>query len=193
LDTVFYLHGFHSSDQSHKAIITRDWCNKHYPKLRVEVPLLPNTPDHCLRFLDDYIPERCNPLGDKIAFIGSSMGGFLANYLAERYGCAAVLINPAVYPHRLLMDFLGPQVNPYTGVEFSLDETMVASLESLLVTRMQRPERRMVLLQTNDEVLDYREAESYYASSNLLIEQGGDHSFQRYERHLPAIARFLEF
>jgi len=47
-------------------------------------------------------------------------------------------------------------------------------------------------LQTGDEVLDYQQAEEKYAQCALTIEQGGDHSFQHYERHLPAIIDFLE-
>ena len=48
-----------------------------------------------------------------------------------------------------------------------------------------------MLLQTGDEVLDYRLAESRYSGCRMTIEQGGDHSFQHFERPLPAIIEFL--
>ena len=40
-------------------------------------------------------------------FIGSSLGGFYATYLAERHGLKAVLINPAIDPHVGLRAYLG--------------------------------------------------------------------------------------
>ena len=65
-------------------------------------------------------------------------------------------------------------------------------LQALIVDPMTRPQQRMVLLQTGDETLDYREAADYYAASICHVEQGGDHSFCHFEKWLPAIARFLE-
>jgi predicted esterase YcpF (UPF0227 family) len=65
-------------------------------------------------------------------------------------------------------------------------------LESINVDKMKSPKDTWVLLQTKDEVLDYRQAESKYQKCNLTIEQGGNHSFQDYEQHLPAIIKFLQ-
>ncbi|MDG2079035.1 MAG: YqiA/YcfP family alpha/beta fold hydrolase, partial [Pseudomonadales bacterium] len=62
----------------------------------------------------------------------------------------------------------------------------------LMVDPMTRPQQRMVLLQTGDETLDYREAADYYAGSVCHVEHGGDHSFRHFEKWLPAIAQFLE-
>jgi len=64
-------------------------------------------------------------------------------------------------------------------------------IKALDTTELKEPNRYKVMLQTDDETLDYRLAESKYAKSNLLIEEGGDHSFVGYENHLPAIAEFL--
>ena len=49
----------------------------------------------------------------------------------------------------------------------------------------------MVLLQTADAVLDYRDAQMRYQGSTVVIEEGGDHSFMHYEQHLPDIYQFL--
>ena len=123
--------------------------------------------------------------------MGSSMGGFFANHFAERYQCKAVLINPVVFPHIMLKAHLGPHRNPYTGVEYLLEESMIAPLEQNLVEDMQHPEHRFVMLQTGDEVLDYRDAESFYAASQLHVVEGGDHSFVDYEHWIPRIASFF--
>lgn len=124
--------------------------------------------------------------------IGSSMGGFFANYIAERYGCRAVLVNPAVQPHRLLAAYLGEQRNPYTGEICTLTAQHMVELRDLVVSSMAHPERRMVLLETGDQTLDYREAEAFYRASHCHVEPGGDHSFSRYAAWLPRIAEFLQ-
>ncbi len=48
----------------------------------------------------------------------------------------------------------------------------------------------MVLLQSGDEVLDYRLAEQKYADTELIIDQGGDHSFEGFENHCESIVQF---
>ena len=101
------------------------------------------------------------------------------------------MINPAVYPHKLLEKYIGLQQSPYTGEQFEFREEYLQQLQDSLVTEMVKPELRMVLLQTGDETLDYHQAETYYSQSNCIVEPGGNHSFINYPRHLPAIANFL--
>ena len=119
------------------------------------------------------------------------MGGFLSTYLVEKYGGKAVLINPAVRPFDLLKDTLGEHLNPYTNKRFTLQERHIQQLHDLNVNSLKRASNYWVMLQTADETLDYRQAELKYADSKLTIEQGGDHSFQGYQKHLPEIFEFL--
>ena len=55
-----------------------------------------------------------------LAFVGSSLGGFYATWLAERYDAKAVMINPSVRPFTDLERYLGPQRNLYTGEAYEL-------------------------------------------------------------------------
>ena len=52
-----------------------------------------------------------------LALIGSSLGGYYATWVAERLGCRAVLLNPAIDPARDLQAHIGRQ-----SVFFSDDE-----------------------------------------------------------------------
>jgi predicted esterase YcpF (UPF0227 family) len=61
------------------------------------VPALPHRPAQAMALLREAV-ER-NP---DAALIGSSLGGYYATWLAERYKLRAVLVNPAVRPYELL-------------------------------------------------------------------------------------------
>ncbi len=130
-------------------------------------------------------------LGEQVGFIGSSMGGFYATALAEKYCCRAVLVNPAVAPWQGRDYLLGDQQNYHTGEVHHIEQQHLDELRKFDVAMISDPLRFMVLLQSGDEVLDYRMAAARYAACRLLVEQGGDHSFQGYGHHLPAIISFL--
>ena len=98
-----------------------------------------------------------------------------------------MLINPAVRPYELLQGFIGTHENPYSKEKFEIVESDIGVIQALEAASIKEPNSYKVLLQTEDETLDYRLAEEKYAE----IEEGGDHSFVGYENHLPAIAEFL--
>ena len=56
-----------------------------------------------------------------LTLVGSSLGGFYATVMAERLGCRAALLNPAVHPHtHFAQATSAPQKNLYTGEAFEL-------------------------------------------------------------------------
>ena len=119
------------------------------------------------------------------------MGGFYASHLTEALDLPSAMINPAVAPAQLINKHLGPQVNPYTGVEFTITEADVEDCRQLDLPVDRVCERSLVLVETGDETLDYRQALAHYEGVFTLVEQGGDHRCQSYERHLPLILEFL--
>ena len=76
---------------------------------------------------------------DALTFIGSSLGGYYATYLAERYGARAVLINPAMRPVRRPAPCRGAQTNMYTGETFEVTQAHFDELRALAVARITRP------------------------------------------------------
>lgn len=184
---IVYLHGFNSSPQSTKARQTADWLAQHAPQHQFQCPELAPYPGDAREQIDTLV---CN--ADDVWLIGSSLGGFYATWLAERYDLPAVLINPSVHPYKTLRDYLGPNRNLYTDVPWEFRTEHIDELEALRVEPLQRPQNFMVLVQTGDEVLDYREAERKYARGCLIVEEGGDHSFRDYPRQLPAMLAFFE-
>jgi predicted esterase YcpF (UPF0227 family) len=124
--------------------------------------------------------------------VGSSLGGYYATYLAEKHDLRAILINPAVVPHETLARSVGMQTNVYTGETFEFTPEHLAELEQLNVLQFSRPERFWLLVETGDEVLDYRQAVQKYAGARQTVIEGGDHSFQHFPDYLDAIVEFAE-
>lgn len=193
MPTLIYLHGFLSSPQSAKATLTRDYLLREQLPIEFSVPALPDDPQGALAAAESAVVAALarGPVG----LIGSSMGGFHATILAERYDLRAVLANPSVQPHLRIHRYFshdgkGAQTNPYTGQRFTLDENDARWLEHALPQTIE-PARYWLLVQTGDEVLDYREAVAYYAGCRQTIEPGGNHQFIGFEHHLPEVVRFL--
>ena len=190
---VIYLHGFLSSPQSHKAQQTMAFVQANYPDLCFEVPKLANYPAQAAEIIEQVIAQYANKNqypNKKLRFIGSSLGGFLSTYMCEKYAAKGVLINPAVKPYELLMDHLGEQENYHTGERVNIEASFMDELKVIEQTHLTKKNYR-VMLQTDDEVLDYQQAEKKYQGCQLVIEQGGDHSFINFQAHLPDIMRFF--
>ena len=187
--TVIYLHGLNSSPGSVKARALGNAIAAlpEPQRPRYFVPQLSHRPAEAMRAVRAWIAARDTTL---LTLVGSSLGGYYATYLAERYDVKAVLINPAVRPYENLVPYLGLQRNLYTDEEYELTREHFAELEALKVTRITRAERYLLLVQTGDEVLDWREAVAFYAGAWQSVQGGGDHAFQNFEAQIPAILRF---
>lgn len=186
--TLIYLHGFMSSPLSAKATLTKDYLAAQSPSINFQVPPLPDHPERALQATVVAV-ESALSIGT-VGLIGSSMGGFVATLLAERFGLRAVLVNPSAQPHRRIHHYFGENTNPYTGQQFVLDESHAQWLEQAQPAAI-HPERYWLLTQMGDEVLDYREAVEFYAGCRQTVEPGGNHQFVGFARYLPAIVDFL--
>lgn len=190
MSQVIYLHGFLSSPQSEKAQLTKVYVEQNVKDVILHIPQIPNTIDK----VADVILPIVKPIvagSEPLKLIGSSMGGFLSTWLIEQFGGKAVLINPAVAPYRLMQDYMGSHQNPYTLKAFEVTEAHIDILRTMEPSAIAKPECYKVLLQSGDETLDYRLAEQRYVGSDVLVEQGGNHSFVNYQRHLGDIFDFL--
>jgi predicted esterase YcpF (UPF0227 family) len=196
---IAYLHGFNSGPASIKGRQLGDAIAKLPETTRPQyfLPQLHHRPREAMRNVEHWIHgveegagTRSGGIGEDLTFVGSSLGGFYATYLAERHGAKAVLINPAIRPFESLAAHLGPQRNPYTGASYELTREHFVELEAMRVSRITRPERYLLLVQTGDELLDYRAAVAYYAGAWQLVEGGGDHAYREFVAQIPMILRF---
>ena len=184
-----YLHGFISSPQSRKAVMLGDYVRNYAADVDYRVPQLHHRP---ARAIEEVEATCAGVAPEDLTLVGSSLGGFYATVAAERLGCRAALLNPAVHPHRHFARYLGPQENMYTGETFVLTEEHVADLRALDPAAITRPERYWLFVETGDEVLDYREAVAFYAGALHDVVRGGDHALVSFPERIPDIVDWAQ-
>ena len=186
---LLYLHGFRSSPQSTKARLTAAWLAAHRPEVHWWCPQLPPSPKDAMQLVEAGIAGWPRA---SMSVVGSSLGGFYATVVAERCGCRAVLLNPAVEPERDLADHLGETTawhDPAQRLRF--DAASLDELRALHPPPITRPERYLAIVAKGDEVLDWREMAARYAGTHLELIEGGDHALSDYPERLPRVMRFL--
>ena len=102
---------------------------------------------------------------------------------------SAALINPAVVAPISLNEYIGTQTNLYTNESFEFTAEHIAQLRALEVQHI-TPERYLLLVETGDEVLDYRQAVTRYAGCRQMVLQGGNHSLTQFPDLLPQLLEF---
>ena len=187
---LLYLHGFRSSPQSAKAQKMAVLVAERYPAVRWWCPQLPPSPQNAMALLEAGMVDWP---AESMAVIGSSLGGFYATAVAERRGCRAVLLNPAVDPARNLAHHIGEQTtwqNP--DAHFFFEAHFVDELRALYAGPLKIPSHYLAVIAKGDEVLDWREMAARYAHAQLLLLEGGDHALSDFDAHLPVILEFLD-
>ncbi|MFC5302198.1 YqiA/YcfP family alpha/beta fold hydrolase [Azospira restricta] len=182
--SLLYLHGFRSSPQSWKARLLGAALAERGLADRFHCPALSHDPAVAIAQAEAILAEH-----PACTLLGSSLGGYYATWLAEKYGLPAVLINPAVVAPLSLEAYVGPQTNLYSGEVFEFTAAHIATLRALEVPRI-TPERYWLLVEEGDELLDYRAAVSRYAGCRQTVLPGGDHSFTRFPDFVPQIIEF---
>ncbi|HED35350.1 MAG TPA: esterase [Gammaproteobacteria bacterium] len=189
---LIYIHGFNSSPDSYKATLLRSYADKISIPDIIEVPTLSFDPAVAMNQLLTAVSryQRGHEIRP-LCFIGSSLGGYYATWLAEKFDHSrVVLINPVVKPLELFENHIGYNKNFYTGEEFLLDLDHVSHLKKYEVREITYPERYLLMLQTGDDVLDYNLALEKYAAVPSIVEEGGGHEFFGFDRHLDTVLAF---
>ncbi len=189
MTALVYLHGFLSSPQSHKAQLTKIWLAKHAPDINFYCPHLTPYPKQTQETLAALI-ESLQP--EPVWLIGSSLGGYWATWLSERFDLPAIAINPAIKPYLLINDYLLRDLKGYYSDDYYWLEPVHIDDFRAAERDINRPENYWLMVQTGDETLNYQEATAKYHACRQLVEQGGDHSFINLEQHFPAIIDFFK-
>jgi predicted esterase YcpF (UPF0227 family) len=187
---ILYLHGFRSSPQSFKARLMGQRMRELGLQEQYACPQLPASPAGAIALAETLIARQAGPDLARLNVVGSSLGGFYATWLAEKYGCRAVLLNPAVKPPRELESYIGVSTQYHSDEPFEFKREYVDELRALMTERITRPERYFLIAATGDEVLDWREMVAHYPGARQTVIEGSDHGIAEFADHLDDVLAF---
>ncbi|GAB1394520.1 hypothetical protein MASR1M60_26840 [Rhodocyclaceae bacterium] len=185
---ILYLHGFTSGPQSRKVQTLTARMAQLGLADQLLCPQLKASPAESIALIEALLQKV--GAGRTATLVGSSLGGYYATHLAEKYGLNAVLVNPAVVAALELERYLGPQKWLYSGEKFEFTQQHIDELRALEVPQLADPSRYWLLLEEGDETLDYRQAVARYAGARQTVLPGGDHSFTRWDDYLDDILAY---
>ena len=126
-----------------------------------------------------------------LTLIGSSLGGYYATHLAERLGCRAVLLNPALRAFEKLVTQVGPQTAYHDGgAPFEFKLAYLEQLRQMNVPAITRPERYFLIAAKGDELLDWREMAAAYPGARHKIIEGSDHGLSDFAGYMDEVLLF---
>lgn len=184
---ILYLHGFRSSPLSFKARLLGERMAQLGRAGEYRCPQLPASPREAI-LLAEGLAEGIAP--EDLTLVGSSLGGYYATWLAERLGCRAVLLNPAVKPPRDLEKHVGVTTAYHSDAPFEFKREYIDELKALEVDGITRPERYFLIAATGDEVLDWREMLAHYPGARHRVIVGSDHGISEFAAYVDEVLGF---
>lgn len=180
MNKILYIHGFASCGKGNKSLALQTYFGENNV---VTLDLSPS-PYDAINAIEELFKTS-----DFDLLIGSSLGGFYATYLAEKYQMKSVLVNPSTQPWETLASHVGWQKRFCDEEVFEFKPIYLEHLKTLQSTPQKG--QYLVLLQSADEVLDYTKAQSLYNEHKIIVEYGGNHRFENLDDYLSMIENFI--
>lgn len=201
-NAIIYLHGFNSASldlagnllgSKQKLVVLDQWCQEHKIKFC--------TPNVDYRNFERLVIDLFNLYGDlkdkgySVLFMGSSLGGFTSEYMAMKTRCKAIMINPAILPSQLLVQYIGVSENFEIKQAFNWTQAhceQYRCYEDELNNIPENTIKRTILLDMADELIDSSiTLAKYQAIAEVITFEGGSHGFEHIEEALPVIHQVI--
>ena len=163
---ILYLHGFRSSPLSMKARLTGERMAQLGRSAEFICPQLPASPKLAMELAFGLV---AGAPAEELTIVGSSLGGYYATWMAEKLGCRAALLNPAVVAALDLEKHVGVTTAYHSDEPFEFKHEYIEELRALAVPKITQPERYFLVACTGDEVLDYRDMVVHYAGAKQKV------------------------
>ncbi|MGZ8272503.1 MAG: YqiA/YcfP family alpha/beta fold hydrolase [Burkholderiaceae bacterium] len=184
---ILYLHGFRSSPTSRKATMLRERMRALGREPEYICPALPASPRAAVDLARELVGSGPP---SSIALLGSSLGGYYATWLAERLGCRAVLLNPAITPARDLAAHLGRQPVYFTDEEIDFRPEYLAELRQIDTPVITCPDRYFLVAATGDALIDFRTMTDKYRGARQLVVEGSNHELSDFALYMDEVLDF---
>lgn len=193
-DCVIYLHGFRSSPSSVKAQKVHADFVQQGGVAQLWTPQLPASPREAIEMIEEEVQRRVNQNSDlTLGFIGSSLGGYYATVLAERWPqqSRVLLLNPAVKPYNDLHDQTGQQKVYFSDEEINFLPDYLSDLKEMECESLTDLSRYCLVAASGDEVLDFGMMTDRYEGAHQLKVNGSDHALTQFDEIWPIARLFM--
>lgn len=188
----FMLHGFNSATPNESSTFFEDNVLESGDRLfNLNYPFNANAAEVLIEAVEKHLEDipMFDYVNDEFMFIGCSLGGYMAQHMAEIYLSKAIAINPAIIPSESLSRWLGINTNYRTAEVINLTEEDVEAFAGFAVNPGIVP--TLVLLDMGDDVLNAEDTERYFdGKADIRTFEGGSHRFDHMNEALPAILEF---
>lgn len=204
---IIYIHGLDSDANSTKGLLLEDYCDKHYPEIKIYRPDLNSAPAQVVEQLVKLVTELNRE--DKTVLIGSSLGGYFSTLVSNHIGCPALLLNPSTQPHVTLQRFANELLLDSDSGEDELPKNQIlhttaggwditpADLRWFAnhqLVSIDYPHKIAVLLKEGYELLNAELSKDFYQAhgATVTVQTGGDHRFTDFGEQLPMVISTLQ-
>lgn len=173
---VVYFHGYRSAIPNGTYKRLRKRLKKTHTVIGVNYDYL--DPAATLKNLEKF--HETHLKGRSVTVVGTSLGGFWAEYFGTRIGAEKiVLLNPVSQPTVQLIKYAGTEhLNPRRKLTLSVSKDQIMSYAPLEKDGTSAP-TRLLILAKDDDKLDYRIALKHYgekAGTTVKLYDEGGHS-----------------
>ena len=202
---IVYVHGLDSDANSAKGLLLDGYCEKHHPDITVHRPDLNYSPQLVFDKLVSLVAEFGN--ASKVVLVGSSLGGYFSTLVSNETGCPALLINPSTQPHITLQRFEDDKGADTLKTDDNQNMTLHTTEGGWAITKsdlqwfahhqlltVENPSQVTVMLKKGDELLDANLSAAFYKQqgTTVIIQEGGDHRFTDFAKHLPEVIKIVK-
>tara|TARA_B110001454_G_C12667395_1_gene412185 strand:+ start:476 stop:1045 length:570 start_codon:yes stop_codon:yes gene_type:complete len=174
---IVYIHGFNSNGVGSKYTELVGM----FPDIEIFSPSYDSSDFSSIDSMIDEIGNKISD-SDNTLFIGCSLGGYLAQYLAKHFNSKSILLNPCYDPQGFLSTQLGENILYSERRGYDLTMENVRILEKYEVSPTQRGETNIIVFTNkDDDTIPYEGVVNYYRDRPVGIFETGSHRFTNLE------------
>lgn len=170
---IVYLHGLGSVGLTPKS----EALIEAFGSANVLTPDLPLDPEATIELVNALVKQL---RGEKVVYVGTSLGGFWANYFAQTTRSPCVLVNPLMTPGQTFVSRIGSVAkNHVTGEETEFTTEIVQGFLSAQTEALDYdPDLVTLFLAEDDLVIDHQTTVDYVGKVvNCTVTKNGGHRY----------------
>jgi uncharacterized protein len=170
---IIYIHGFNSNGNGSKSTELRVM----FPDIEIYSPSYDSSDFGSIEQMIDEIDIKIKDEPNTL-FIGCSLGGYLAQYLADRFNSKSILLNPCYEPQYFLSKMLGKNIMYHNKKEYELTVSNISLLEKYNIDKNNRKDISIsIFTNKDDNIIPYEGVLSYYDNRPVTVFEKGGHRF----------------